>query len=473
MRDRPVILAIDDEPRLCDVLTRSLKSECSIHTASSGQEGLAQLDVLAPDLILLDLNMPQMSGMAVLQRLRKAGNYIPVIILTAYGSVDSAVRAIKLGAVDYLEKPLTEEKLRQTVKAFFAKRNGNGIDEIASRRDIIGESPQIRKVWQLVERYGPTDLPIILYGETGTGKELFARSLHEIGKRQTGPFVPVDVSTIPESLVESEIFGYERGAFTDAKGSKPGRLEWAHGGTLFLDEIGNLPLSCQVKLLRVLQEDRYVPLGGRASKTVDIRLVSATNSDLKAEIQRGAFREDLYYRIDGVTIELPPLRERKGDIEILTHHFIEKYREKYERPPVEISDEAMDLLLSYRWPGNVRELEHTIARATVIADRVILPQHLSLRRLTETHECLGVSRLSSNNSDAKEIIVDLNVKCDLTQKVDLKGIKEKVAAEVERLIITEAKKKLCVKQMELAEFLSIDPKTLRSKMKRNDNPCCR
>lgn len=471
MNSRPVILAIDDEPGICDVLTRLLKENYSIHTVFSGPEGLAQLDVLTPDLILLDLMMPQMGGMAVLERLKKARKHIPVIVITAYGSIASAVQAIKLGAIDYLEKPFGKERLNQTVKACLTERGS--VQGLLSTQGIIGDSPQIQQVWCLIERYGPTDLPILLCGETGTGKELFASAIHEISKRRRGPFVPVDVSTIPESLVESEIFGYERGAFTDANGNKPGRLEWANGGTLFLDEIGNMSLACQVKLLRVLQDERYIPLGGRKVKAMDVRLVSATNSNVREEMQCGSFREDLYYRISGMTIELPPLRERDGDIDLLTRYFVEKYTRKYEKPPVDISGEAMEVLQSYQWPGNVRELEHTIARAIVIADHVILPQHLFLDRLAENHEHLEVRHPSSSNGDAKEIVLGMNVRCDLTRGIDLKELKEKIATEVEQLVITEAKRKLHVRQTELAKFLGIDPKTLRSKIKKDDNPRCR
>lgn len=483
MSDRPVLLVIDDEPGILEAIAHVLEPEFSIHVAGSGSEGLVKVDAVLPDLVLLDLKMPRMSGLTVLRRLREAGRDVPVMILTAYGSVDSAVQAIKLGAVDYIQKPFEGARLRQAVQAFLAGRKS--VEELPSRRGIIGESLPMRKVWGWVEKYGPTDLPILLFGETGTGKELFAKAIHEIGKRSGGPFVPVDVSTIPESLVESEIFGYEKGAFTGARGSKSGRLGWANGGTLFLDEIGNLPLSCQAKLLRVLQEEEYVPLGGKGVRRLDVRLVSASNTSLGQAIERGTFRKDLYYRISGVIIELPPLREREGDMKLLAHHFVEKYGRKYGKPFITLSGEAIERLLSYGWPGNVRELEHAIAGSVVLADRVIFPRHLSLPCSTEV-STVEVDRRApfrleervpgSDDGEANEIVFELRFRCDLSRGVDLKRVRKKVATEAEQLIIAEVNNRLSLTQTELAAFLGIDPKTLRGKSRKeleDDDSCGR
>ncbi len=451
MSRRPTILVIDDEPGMQHMLTRLLQPEYAVAVAGSGPEGLAQVDAVAPDLILLDLRLPQMSGMSVLRKLRDTGKDVPVIILTAYGSVDTAVQALKFGAVDYLAKPFTEQQLKHTLQAFFTGRKT--VQELPSCQGIIGASPQIRKVWQLLERYGPTDLPILLQGETGTGKELFARALHELSKRRQGPLVPVDCAALPETLVESEIFGYHRGAFTGANGNKPGLLAWANGGTLFLDEVGNLPLSYQAKLLRVLQEQRYIPLGGREMKTLDARFVSAHNLDLQEAIQGGTFREDLYYRIAGVTIVLPPLREREGDIALLTRHFVQVYSRKYQRPPVDIADEAMALLCAYHWPGNVRELEHIVAGAVILADQCLYPEHLALY-------LRGLTPVAGNGT---EIVVTLRYRCNIAEPIDLKKIKHQAAVETERQLLTAVQKQLSLTQTELARFLHIDPKTLRSK----------
>jgi DNA-binding NtrC family response regulator len=450
--DPTTILVIDDEPGVHKSLSRLLRPDFLVHTALSGEEGIEKVDVISPDLVLLDLIMPRMSGIDVLNELTQNGKDIPVIIFTAYGSVDSAVRAIKLGAVDYIEKPFDNLKLKQTVREIL--RGRRSFQNLSSRQDIIGESPQIQKVWQLVEKYGLTDLPILLQGETGTGKELFASAIHEISKRSLEAFVPVDCSTIPETLFESEIFGYERGAFTGASVSKPGQLDWADGGTFFLDEISNLSSPYQAKLLRVIQERQYVPLGARTAKEVDIRFISSSNVDLNEAVGRGSFRGDLYYRISGVCIDLPPLREREGDIELLARHFMGKYARIYNRPALEISDEAMALLLSYPWPGNVRELKHTIAAAVASAGQVVLPEHLP----SNFQRGIFVSKGNGN-----EVKFELSFNCDVTQPIDLKKFKQKIAAEAETFIISEVRERLSLNQTDLAKFLGIDPKTLRAK----------
>jgi len=455
MSSSSTILVIDDEPAVHKIVARLLKSEFSVYSAYSGLEGFKKVNLNSPDLILLDLKMPQMSGIAVLKKLRENNNNIPVIILSAYGNVDSVVQAIKLGAVDYIEKPFEDKKLQQAIRIILKGRQD--IKETSSELGIAGKSSQIRKVWQLVKKYGPTDIPVLLQGETGTGKELFARALHEVSKRHQGPFVPIDCSTLPESLVESEIFGYEKGAFTDANRNKPGRLEWANGGTLLLDEIGNLSLKYQAKLLRVIQEQRYVPLGARKTRNLDVRVVSASNIDLRQAIQGGSFREDLFYRISGVIIQLPPLREREGDIKLLARHFVEKYGKKYNKQPLVISDEAMDLLLSYGWPGNVRELEHIIAGAVILANQIILPGHLSL------YSSKGIS--ISGGNGGRRVRLELEFGCSVSKPIDLKKIKKKVAEEAEEQIITQMKKRNSLNQIEMAKFLGIDPKTLRSKIK--------
>lgn len=453
--DRPMsILVIDDEPGIHEALTLLLQSDFSIHTAISGEDGFEKLDTISPDLILLDLVMPGMSGTAVLKKLIQYGVDIPVIIFTAYGSVDSAVRSIKLGAVDYIEKPFGNRKLRQTISQVLKGRKSSR--ELSSRKNIIGEGPQIQKIWQLVEKYGPTDLPILLQGETGTGKELFAKAIHEISKRKRGAFIPVDCSTVPETLFESEIFGHERGAFTGASASKPGQLDLADGGTFFLDEISNLPLACQAKLLRVIQERQYIPLGARAAKTIDVRFISSSNVDLREVVERGTFREDLYYRVSGACIELPALRERDGDVELLVRHFIDEYARRYDKPVIEISDEAMELLHSYTWPGNVRQLEYAIGASVASADRVVLPRHLPSNLQKDKFVRKG-------NSNGK-VEFELSYTCDVTRPIDLKEFKKRIAAEAERFIITEVKKNASLSQLELAKFLGLDPKTLRTKV---------
>ncbi|MEK6733267.1 MAG: sigma-54 dependent transcriptional regulator [Candidatus Omnitrophota bacterium] len=454
--DRPkTILVIDDEPGIHRALELLLMPDFSIHTALSGMEGLHLASVISPDLILLDLVMPQMSGMEVLKRLTRAGDAIPVIIFTAYGSVDSAVQAIKLGAVDYIEKPFDGPKLKQIMMECLERRKS--FQSLSSRQDIIGESPQIMKVWQVVEKYGPTDLPILLQGETGTGKELFAKAIHEISKRQQEPLVPFDCSIIPEALFESEIFGYKKGAFTGADAHKPGHIYLADKGTFFLDEISNLPLQYQAKLLRVIQERQYIPLGATTVETIDVRFISSSNINLEEAMQRGAFRSDLYYRISGVCIEIPPLREREGDIELLARYFIAKEAIQLDKPNLEISDVSMVMLLSYPWPGNVRQLKYAVGAAAASADRVVLPEHLP------SNIQQGISVFLEGNGKVR---FDLSINCDLTKPIDLKELEKKMTADFEDHFISEVRKRLSINQVELAEMLGIDSKTLREKIGR-------
>ena len=304
----------------------------------------------------------------------------------------------------------------------------------------------------VIARVAPTRATVLIEGESGTGKELVARAIHRNSKR-AGPFIPINCAALPETLVESEIFGYHKGAFTGADSSKPGLLAWANGGTLFLDEIGNLPLSYQAKILRGIQEQRYIPLGGREMKTLDARFVSAYNRDLQEAAHGGTFREDLYYRIAGVTIVIPPLRERDGDIALLTRHFVEVYSRKYQRPTVDIADETMELLRAYQWPGNVRELEHVVAGAVILADQCLQPEHLA--------PCLR--RLTPGAGAGTDIVVMLRYRCDIANPIDLKKMKHLVAAEAERQLLIAVQKQLSLTQTGLARFLHIDPKTLRSK----------
>jgi two-component system response regulator AtoC len=450
------ILVIDDEPGMYKCVSRMLQPDFSVHAATSGEEGLMKADTISPDLILLDLIMPGMSGMEVLRKLTQSKD-IPVIVFTRYGSIDSAVRSIKLGAVDYIEKPFDSGKLNEAVNKVLEGRES--YRKLPICQNITGESPQIQKVWQLIERYGPTDLPILLQGETGTGKELFAKAIHEISKRKQEAFVPVDCSTLPETLFESEIFGYERGAFTGANTRKPGQLDWADKGTFFLDEVPNLSMIYQAKLLRILQERQYTPLGARSAKAVDVRFVSSSNVDLRETVRSGVFREDLYYRVAGVCIELPPLRKREGDIELLARHFVDEYARRYDRPTPDISNETMELLLSYTWPGNVRELEYTIAAAVVGAGRTILPQHFASRFRMNSQRASPISMEKDNG----KVKFELGFSCDITKPIDLKELKNTIAAEVEGLVITEVKKTHNLSQTDMARFLGIDPKTLRSK----------
>jgi DNA-binding NtrC family response regulator len=335
------------------------------------------LDEFEPDLVLTDLMMPERNGMEVLEAVHKYDATIPVILITAYGSIENAVDAMKHNAADYLSKPVTVnellEKVHQAVGTRIiekatkkeAPRAPGAVDE-EWRQDIVGESPAMDNVLNLIRKVARTDVNVLVYGESGTGKELITRSIHNLSSRRNEIFVPVDCANLPENLLESELFGYRKGAFTGANSDKTGLFEFAHKGTLFLDEIGEMPLSLQVKLLRVLQERKFRPIGGRELIEIDVRVVAATNRDLKQAVQEKTFRSDLYYRLNVVTIEVPPLRERHGDIPILANHFLRQFCHDYNMSIETLSPRAMECLKSYRWPGNVRELQNVVEHAAAL-----------------------------------------------------------------------------------------------------------
>jgi len=342
-------------------------------TAANGEEALAGMS-REVNTVITDLKMPGLDGMGLLKRLSVDYPDVPVVMITAHGSVESAVEAVKLGAFDYVEKPFDQEQLRQIVaKALrthmLSRRDARPEDSSARGRfRLVGESAAIRQVYQVVEKVADTPSTVLITGESGTGKELVARALHDYSSRSGGPFIKINCAAIPKTLMESEMFGYEKGAFTGAVGSKPGRFELAHGGSLFLDEIGEIPIEMQVKLLRVLQESEFERVGGIKTIKVDVRLITATNRDLAAEITAGAFRDDLYYRLNVVPIHLPPLRERREDIPLLVDHFIARFNDRLKKQITGATPEAIDGLVSHQWPGNIRELENVIERTILFCE---------------------------------------------------------------------------------------------------------
>jgi two-component system, NtrC family, response regulator AtoC len=369
---KPTILVVDDEKNMRWVLSKALRaSGYDVLEAASGAQALALADKNPVELVLLDYRMPEMDGLTTLKKLKVANAQIPVIMLTAHGNIENAVEAVKAGAAEYLTKPFDLEELKLAVaKAArvgeLQKEVGLLREEIRQSNDIdsvVGTSPAMRDIYDLVAKVAPSSATVMIYGESGTGKERIARAVHDLSNRAAGPYVQVSTAALPETLLESELFGYEKGAFTGAVGSKPGRFELADSGTLFLDEIGEITPAIQVKLLRVLQERSFERLGGTKTITVDVRIIAATNRDLLAAIEAGIFREDLYYRLNVVPITLPPLRDRKEDIPVLVTHFLERFG----APGREVSKKAMDSLLSYDWPGNIRELENTIERVLILS----------------------------------------------------------------------------------------------------------
>ena len=374
MRKR--ILIVDDEPSLRKVLRAHLgRAGYEVETAEDGHAAVQALDNAPFDLVVSDLRMPGMDGMELLGWCRSRYPGLPVVLITAHGTVDSAVEAIKLGAYDYITKPFDQEELRTIIRRALATeeraRSSLQADE-NGRFDIIGRTPAIRGVFDLVDKIADSPTTVLVTGESGTGKELVARAIHQQSPRAEQPFIQVNCGAIPENLFESELFGHERGAFTGAVTSRPGRFELAHGGTLFLDEIGELPRDMQVKLLRVLQERTFERVGGVRSIQVDVRLVAATNCDLAAEVKKGAFREDLYYRLNVVPVQLPPLRDRPDDIPLLVEHFVARFNKRLGRDVHGVTPEATAAMMAHPWPGNIRELENLIERAVLLAEQPLI-----------------------------------------------------------------------------------------------------
>ncbi|KAF5044490.1 Regulatory protein AtoC [anaerobic digester metagenome] len=385
----PTVLIIDDEPAH-RLMVRVVLGDAGFKVleADNGPAGLAAVRTRPVDVILLDMRMPGMSGQEVLQRLQESGSCPPVIMLTAFGSVGNAVEAMKAGAWDYLTKPTeNDERLAVVQKACdharLTRENRDLKKQIGQLRDtrLIGDSPAMRRVVELIEQVGPSEANVLILGESGTGKELAAQLLHEHSLRREGALVKVNCAALPETLLESELFGYVRGAFTGATQDKPGRFQLAAGGTLFLDEIGELPMTLQAKILRALQERIVEPLGGVTPVSVDVRFIAATNRDLPAMIAEGKFREDLYYRLNVLEIRIPPLRERTEDIPLLTDHLLAKLCRKNNRPVRSVSREFLDALTRHEWRGNVRELENVLERSLILCrgdvlDVRDLPEHL-------------------------------------------------------------------------------------------------
>ncbi len=391
------LLVVDDELDFAHTVKDILqKFGYQVHTSASGYEALQLLSLQPFDLVLLDLNMPLISGVDTLKRMQKIDPSLPAIILTADSRVGTVVEAMKLGAYDYFSKPLEWEKLEIAIKNALITRELRG--EVTRLRgqlknkfgfeQIIGKSKKMREVFQCLERVVDTDVTVSIRGESGTGKELLARAIHFNGERKNHPFVAVNCAAIPENLLESELFGHEKGSFTGAASRRVGKFEQAGGGTIFLDEIGDMPMSTQVKILRVLQERKFQRVGGDETVSVDVRLISATNKHLEEEMQLGHFREDLYYRISVYPILMPPLRQRKEDIPLLTAFFLEKFNKEYHRKVKGVAPQTMDYLMNYDWPGNVRELENVLERSFLNAgENVLAPEHLPITLISFKEEC--------------------------------------------------------------------------------------
>ena len=453
------VLLVEDKVELRAMLRKAL--ERSDYTVEEAPDGRAAIDKVRNRrylLVLSDLKLPGNSGLDVLREARRAEPTLPVIIMTAYGSVDEAVTAMKEGAFDFIQKPVDLDHLklllgRAARQQELLRENLLLREEYAERYGfprIVGEHPAMKEASQMTQRVAATDSTVLLLGESGSGKELFARAIHHLSPRAEQPFVALNCAAIPEGLIENELFGHERGAYTGAGARKIGKLELAHRGTLFLDEIGELPLSMQTKLLRVLEEKRFERVGGTQSIEVNVRIVTATNKDLQAAVADKTFREDLYFRISAVPITIPPLRERGEDVLLLAEHFLERFRREFHKPSLALTPDTRARLETYSWPGNVRELQNAIERAAILANGPdIGPEALQLPSARPTPADLPVGMLEEQ----------------FLWEGPLDEVSQRAVAHVERFKIQNALRETKWNKTRAAEKLGVSYKTLLSKIR--------
>ncbi|WP_041223678.1 sigma-54-dependent transcriptional regulator [Deferribacter desulfuricans] len=447
------VLIIDDDSALCYGLKRLLSDSFDVHTALNGSDALDLVKKNKFNIIFLDYKLGEENGLEVLKAIKKIDANVPVVMMTAYGTSNLVLDSIKLGAVEYIVKPVEPEyiveiatKIARIDNQEYCPENALKLDyESFSDEIFIGSSKAIRDIMVMVAGVAETNYPVLVTGESGTGKELIVKIIHKYSDRKEKPFIPINCAAIPEELLESELFGYEKGAFTGADKSKMGKFEIADGGTLFLDEIGDMPLDLQAKLLRVLQDGAIERLGSNKLKKVNVRIVAATNKDLKELIQKGLFREDLYYRLNVVNINLPPLRERKEDIKDLAVYFTIKYSKELNKSICCIEDEVFNILLEYDWPGNVRELENVIRKAVLITkDNLIKPEDIK------------IDKIKSNNVYVTEYFFNKYKDNLLVKSVE----------EIEARLIKRALKMNGYNLSKTAEILGISRVTLNAKLKK-------
>ncbi len=404
------ILVVDDEKNMRWAIGKALGKEgFEIYEASNGEEAITMFKKVNPQLVLLDLKMPVMDGIQALKELKELKEEIPIIMLTAHGTMESAIEAMKLGALDYISKPFEVEELKVIINKALGfgalKEEVNYLREeleISLGKPIVGSSEELKRVLEMVDRVAKTNATVLILGESGTGKELIANAIHNKSDRKDKPYVKINCGAIPENLIESELFGYEKGAFTGAVSKKVGKFERANGGTIFLDEIGELDLSMQVKLLRVLQEKELERVGGNQPIMIDVRVVAATNRDLFKMVERGDFREDLYYRLNVIPIQLPPLRERKEDIPLLIQYFLDNFSNETGRGKMTIEKDVEEKLINHQWKGNIRELENMIERMVILCDNNIITINNLPKEITST-EIKDSYKLPENGISIEEL----------------------------------------------------------------------
>jgi len=444
---RSTVLVVDDEPAILEVLGVMLGHwGYDTHLAANGVEAKAAVERYDPDIVVSDVRMPEFSGLDLLRVLKSGKPSRPIVLMTAHGSVDLAVEAMKQGAQDFLTKPVDFTKLQANLKVAeseielrrTSKKLSSRLDRGSGFGEFVGTSRAMREVYESLKSISSSDASAIITGESGSGKELAAGTIHRLSPRAEGPFIAVNAAAIPESLIESEVFGHEKGAFTGAIGVRPGCFELAHGGTLFLDEICEMPLALQPKLLRVLEDGKIRRLGGKQELSCDVRVIAATNRDPRQAIQEGKLREDLYYRLNVFTVVLPSLRERKEDIRLLTTHFIRTFNSKHNANVEAVRDEAIEILKSYSWPGNVREFRNVMERAVILAKGEWI----------ETHHLPPYLLNSDNQSFAK-----MSFTIPIT------------AAAAERELILRTLDRTGYNKAETARLLGLDVKTIHNKLK--------
>lgn len=464
---KKTILIVDDEENIHFAFNRVLGGTYTLLKATSGEEGLRLVGEHNPDLVILDIKLPGIGGLDVLVQLREKYPLLPVIVMTAFSTTRHTIEAMRLGAYEYFIKPPEMDKMRRSIEqalrdaeqrqettksGAFTVPSSDGSEEPDS---LIGSTPVMQEVYKMIGRVAETDVTVLITGESGTGKDLVARAIWKYGPRRTKIFMPINCAAIPENLLESELFGHERGAFTGAERLRIGRFEECDGGTIFLDEVGDMPLSLQAKLLRVLQDGEFTRVGSQRTIRVDVRIIAATNKNLQALVERGLFREDLFYRLNVVTIHLPPLRERIQDIPELVRYFLGRFSRELGKKVDVVSDDAMELLMSYSWGGNVRELENTLRRAVLLSRGGTITR-ADLQIPSETTS----PPVSLANLDAQELLMRG------FDAILMNPPPEGALAHVERLLVMRALERHKGNQKRAAELLGIARNTLRSKMNR-------
>ena len=447
----PSILVIEDKDSMRQMLSKTLEAEgYEVEAVRDGEGGVDKAKEKKYDVVLADLKLPKMDGIEVLSSLKEMDHDVAVILMTAYGTIEKAVEAMREGAFDFLTKPFDTDHLSVLIKRALENRRlvaenvllREELGHNLGYAEIIGKCEKMKQVSQLIQKVAPSDTTVLLLGESGTGKELFARAIHSLSARCKYPYVAINCAAIPRELLENELFGSERGAYTGSVARKMGKFEIAQGGTIFLDEVGDLDIALQAKLLRVLQDKTFERLGGTKTITVDVRVIAASNADLKKAAEKKQFREDLFYRLSVFPITIPPLRERREDIPELADYFVKKYCAEMKKPNKGISNEAMALLDKYHWPGNVRELENTVERAIILCEgKKILPQHLAIRIPTPNE-------------------------IRLREGAGLKEVGQYAQAEAERALILRVLNQVRGNKRKASQALKIDYTTLFEKIKK-------